>query len=474
MKLKKIYTLIGASMVAVSLCAAPVDDARRMYREGDYAGAIETLRKLIKSKPKDGTVNYYLGASLYAMGDYSQARKYLEQAQSRGVADASRLLAIGALDNYLADDAADYIDDWEAALKKAKKTVPDELAELQGRAVRMRNMLERVEKIEILDSISVDSADFFKVYRLSEAAGRILPPEAVQRAGAGREAQSLSLAYIPQNNSELLWAASDSSEVFNLFGANILDDGTLDHTRMLDGSLAGGGNAKFPFLMPDGVTLYYASDGENSLGGYDIFMTRRNENEDGAYYQPQNMGMPYNSPYNDYMLAIDETSGLGWFATDRNRIPGKVTVYVFAPSAMRVNADSDDPNLVSLAKLDNIALTRRQEVDYSRLLAGKLPQQTQVVDTAPRLFALDMGNGKIYTTLADFTNKQARSAMLEAMATKFNLDKHLAAEAELRERYRKGARDVSTQILDSERETETLRRRYASQVNNAVRLEKTR
>ncbi len=275
MKLKRIYTLLGATMVAVSLCGAPVDDAKRMYREGDYTGAIETLRKLIKSKPKDGTVNYYLGASLYAMGDYGQARKYLEQAQSRGVAEASRLLAIGALDNYLADEAADYIDDWEAALKKAKKAVPDELTELQGRAVRMRNMLERVEKIEILDSISVDSADFFKVYRLSEAAGRILPPEAVQRAGAGRKARSLSLAYIPQNNSELLWAASDSSEVFNLFGANILDDGTLDHTRMLDESLAGGGNAKFPFLMPDGVTLYYASDGENSLGGYDIFPPQR-------------------------------------------------------------------------------------------------------------------------------------------------------------------------------------------------------
>ena len=87
-------------------------------------------------------MNYYLGASLYAMGDYGQARKYLEQAQSRGVAEASRLLAIGALDNYLADEAADYIDDWEAALKKAKKAVPDELTELQGRAVRMRNMLE--------------------------------------------------------------------------------------------------------------------------------------------------------------------------------------------------------------------------------------------------------------------------------------------------------------------------------------------
>ena len=95
--------------------------------------------------------------------------------------------------------------------------------------------------------------------------------------------------------------------------------------------------------MPDGVTLYFANNGENSLGGYDIFMTRRSDGdgEGKEYFQPQNVGMPYNSPFNDFMMAIDEASGLGWWATDRNQIPGKVTVYVFIPSQMRVNVEPD-------------------------------------------------------------------------------------------------------------------------------------
>ena len=49
--------------------------------------------------------------------------------------------------------------------------------------------------------------------------------------------------------------------------------------RLLDGwsepeplmSLNEQGNVNYPFLMSDGITLYYASDGEGSLGGYDIF-----------------------------------------------------------------------------------------------------------------------------------------------------------------------------------------------------------
>lgn len=45
--------------------------------------------------------------------------------------------------------------------------------------------------------------------------------------------------------------------------------------RLLDGwsepeplmSLNEQGNVNYPFLMSDGITLYYASDGEGSLGG---------------------------------------------------------------------------------------------------------------------------------------------------------------------------------------------------------------
>lgn len=474
MMCKRIKILILTGLLAFSVVAAPIDDAKRLYRDGDYAGAVEKLRKILRSRPKDGTANYYLGLSLIGMGDYAAATEPLKKAEDRGVADASRILTERALDEYCVEDADTHIEAWQTSLRKAKKDEPAELAALQRRAMRMSNMLERVEKVEILDSIAVDSADFFKAYRLSAAAGRILPSDAVRRIGAGQDADELSIAYMPQNNSEILWSAADTSGVFSLYSANILDDGTLDHTVALDKSLADGGSAKFPFLMPDGVTLYFANDGENSLGGYDIFMTRRNENQEGAYYQPQNVGMPYNSPFDDYMLAIDETSGLGWFATDRNRIPGKVTVYVFAPSAMRVNADTDDPNLASLAMLSDISLTRREGVDYKSVLESRLPKNNVSAgdDSTPQLFAIDMGNGRVYTSLGDFRKERAQSVMLEALATAVALDQHLKAEDALRDRYRKGDDSVAGEIRDSERETDQLRRRYRTQVNNAVRLEK--
>ncbi len=457
--------------MCLSASAALIDDARRQYREGDYTAAAETARKILKSKPRDGSANFFLGASLLKLGNPGDAIEYLEKAESRSVGEASQLLAEYALSVYDVDMASEHLDTWERNVTKARKELPEVYSELSSQIVALSNMLQRVEKIEILDSLSVDSATFFNAYRHSRQAGRILPPEAVSRIGAGINASELSTAYMPENNSEILWAAADDNGSFSIYSAGILDDGTLDHPERIDLGGEEGANAAFPFLMPDGVTMYYAYDGEGSIGGYDIFMTRRND--DGSYYQGQNIGMPYNSTSNDYLLAIDETSGLGWWATDRNSPEGKVTVYIFSPSQMRVNVEPDNENLHALALLTDMSLTQNPETDYSAVLESRLPDNSsnQTPDNSASRFALDMGNGKIYTSLSDFHSEQARSAMLEYLVAEAAFRKHMAAEQALREKYRLGDKSVASDILASEKETVAARSRLTKLRNAAIRLE---
>lgn len=463
-----LMTCLGATL----LCSAgPADEGKRLYKEGNYEAAVESLKGAVRRSPRDGNVNYWLGASLTALGRSDQAKPYLLKAEERGVVEASRLLAIDALDNYDTAAADKHLDAWQEQLSKKKKDVPEEHRRLSRRLMMMSNMLERVEALEVIDSLTVDSADFFNAYNLSQAAGRILPPEAVSRALPTTQFERLSTAYRPQTGTELLWAAADSTGHFALYGADILDDGSVDAVKPLDNSLGEGGDAQYPFLMPDGMTLYFANNGDNTLGGYDIFMTRRDDN--GGYFRPQNVGMPYNSPYDDYLLAIDEASGLGWFATDRNRIPGKVTIYVFAPAGMRINVDTADPNFKSLAKLDNYRLTHRPDVDYAQLLRDKLPDGLPTITNgeAPSRFMLDMGNGTVYISLADFKNAEARSAMLEAISANMSLERTLARLDDLRSQYASGKHEVADEILSLESEVASLRKQVAQMRNKAVRLE---
>lgn len=466
----KRYIAMVALTTALTGLAAPIDDAKKLYRDGDYAAAVEKLRPIVKRSPRDGTANYYLGAALMKLGDNEAARGPLKVAESRGVADASELLAADAIADYRIDDAQEHLDTWEEAFAKKRKALPREHALLSSRLINIRNMLDRVEQIEILDSLSVDAADFFTHYRLSEYAGRILPSDAVRRLGAIAAGADVSTAFLPQSNTELLWSQTDSAGVYELYSAGILDDGTIDNPMPLGQALGEGGDAKYPFLLPDGVTLYFANNGENSLGGYDIFMTRRSD--DGTYYQPQNMGMPYNSAANDYMLAIDEASGLGWWATDRNADEGMLTIYVFAPSAMRVNVDPSDEQLRSLALLDNIAITRKPDVDYKAMLESRLPAAADDGDiSGGARFSIDLGHGKVYTSLSDFRHDNAKAAMIEVLTTEAELRRRLATEDDLRERYRRGDHSCADDILASEAQTAKLRRQLKALRNKVVRLE---
>ena len=77
----------------------------------------------------------------------------------------------------------------------------------------------------------------------------------------------------------------------------------------LNGLTERNGQQDYPFMLSDGTTLYFAENGEESLGGYDLFVTRYSSSSH-EYLKPENLGMPFNSPYNDYMLVIDEPNNL--------------------------------------------------------------------------------------------------------------------------------------------------------------------
>ena len=466
----RFFTFLIGITAATALAAAPIDEAKRLYRNGNYDEAVTRLRRIVKRSPRDGNANFYLGMSLRALGKHKEAAGPLGIAEDKGIGAASEALAYDALGAYRASDAEKHIDIWESNLKKAKKPEPESMTALKRKATQMKNMLDRVERLEIIDSLTVDSAAFFNAYHLSPAAGSIVSAEMLARSGMVDDFAELGTAYLPQRHNELLWSASTDGEKFSLYGADILDDGTVDNIHVLDESLAGGGNALYPFLMPDGLTLYFAADGESSLGGLDIYMTRRSED---GYFQPQNMGMPYNSPDNDFMLAIDETSGLGWWATDRNHIPDKVTIYIFAPTPVRINAEPNDRNLRSLAKLDNIALTRKNGVNYKAMLAERLPHDHSYNKITARSarFAIDMGNGKVYTVIGDFKNQEAKSAMIEYLSCQASVNNVEEELVGLRRLYADGDDTTAADILDAEAELDMLRRRALSLRNKAIRLE---
>ena len=129
--------------------------------------------------------------------------------------------AAGMVYQYRLDEASELLDNWETKANKSKKTrLTDEQNEaldaLRARIITMRNMLDRVEQIEVIDSLTVDAEAFFLNYRLAPEAGRLT-------LGTGRESDYADVAFTPECGREIIWAAPGDDGVSRLMGASILD-----------------------------------------------------------------------------------------------------------------------------------------------------------------------------------------------------------------------------------------------------------
>ncbi len=86
------------------------------------------------------------------------------------------------------------------------------------------------------------------------------------------------------------------------------------------------GDEMSPFIHFDGNTLYFSSDGQIGMGGFDIYKTRMQE--DTTWSEPQNLGYPINT-YNDEMGLIIESEGQkAYFSSKRDTQNGK-NIYSF-------------------------------------------------------------------------------------------------------------------------------------------------
>lgn len=97
----------------------------------------------------------------------------------------------------------------------------------------------------------------------------------------------------------------------------------------------------FVFMHPDGKTMYFSSEGHNSIGGYDIFKTTYNPNTK-TWQRPVNMGYPVNTPADDCFFVLAPDGKTGYFSSNRHGGAGDLDIYkvTFNQTALQPCNDS--------------------------------------------------------------------------------------------------------------------------------------
>ncbi len=178
----------------------------------------------------------------------------------------------------------------------------------------------------------------------------------------------------------------------------------------------------FPFLMADGITLYFSAEGEGTVGGRDIFRTLYNT-EDLEFYEASNVGLPFNSPQNDYLLAISDIDKLGWLVTDRHQEEGKVCIYTFEPTDQRQTFPEDVPtaDIKAYAEIRQIKDTWGFG-DYASAIKRRDDLLRRLNDTGTEQgFEFVVNDNTVYTSLDDFSSKSNKAQFEEIEQAKEKL-----------------------------------------------------
>lgn len=85
-------------------------------------------------------------------------------------------------------------------------------------------------------------------------------------------------------------------------------------------------NEEAPYLSYDCKTLYFASQGHNSMGGYDLFKTTFDEQKN-TFTPPVNMGYPINSTDDDRSICVTHDNRLAYISAFRPNGFGDLDVY---------------------------------------------------------------------------------------------------------------------------------------------------
>ena len=393
--MQKLYFFILFIFCSVSVFTQNAVKADGLFQEANYLDAQKEYGLLLQRYPTSALYLYRYARCAQELGEYQIAIQYFEKSGNRYDLKHYNLGEIYMSLGYPEKAIMAY----EAYLKTLKYT-PDREKYVRAQirqAEKIQRYMRRVEKVQIIDSVDIPLDSLLTVYQLSAEAGSLTIGDRNQ------------FVYTNQRGDRRMWATRQDS-IFAIVSSNkLMETWTTPDTLPKEVNMSNVQN--YPYMLSDGVTLYFASKDTNGLGGYDIYVTRYNTHTN-TYTTPENLGFPYNSSANDYLMVIDELQQVGYFATDRFSEGGYVRVYSFAVVPQKsywrgLPIDS----LVSYAQLryaltaNNISIGRRLVVDVDTMIPKN---RTDV------FFVLN--DSVVYTSLQEFKNPISRKTYQEWVA----------------------------------------------------------
>ena len=314
-----------------SVKASLKSKADECFIKKDYSHALPLYRELLDIYPKDPDYRYRTALCLLNL---NQEPEVLIDLLRQASADRENPLATFYLGRayHLHYDFDDAVKAYSRFLTLGKKSDIRRL-EVQRLIEMAKNGSNLTRKAK---SFTVKSSGITPVYQLENAYsistnGKVIRKPVEFNSKADQKMNFSSLMVLPAYTeiNEYVYVSGyeetgkKGKEIFRIRNIN---NKTWSLPEPLGAMINTAGDEDFPYFDVRSSTLYFSSEGHSSMGGLDIFKSTYDWNT-RTWSKPENIGFPINSPYDDYMLVMDDLGQSAQFASNRNTGPGMVMLY---------------------------------------------------------------------------------------------------------------------------------------------------
>ncbi|MFP4557002.1 MAG: hypothetical protein ACLFNU_09045 [Bacteroidales bacterium] len=413
-------TITSILLITLSICTSALsqdgangnkEDIRQsasdsLFMAGLYSDALVKYEEELERYPQDPKIHYKAGICyLESTRQLDKAIEHLKFASTRDVPNLVYYhLGKAYMKNYQFDEAISFLRRF--TVNGGDPTVSNKEIELLASQCENGNfMLRYIFKPEVIDRKRVAQDEMYNYIITKSEGGSFIPVPEQLKSTVDKKENDTSMIFYPINpepGDKIVFSSYGGTKSIgkDLFIIEMLEDSLWSKPEPLGDAVNSNYTEEFAYLAPDGVTLYFSSEGHYSIGGYDIYKSIYNPSVN-KWSSPENLGFPFSSPFNDYLFVPSEDESMAIFVTDRNTASDSVDVVLIRLDEDPIRRSIDDkneilriaqlnpnilkdktigsaPNTVSKQKsADKSASFRAVENDpeYSRALAAGFQQQ---------------------------------------------------------------------------------------------------
>ncbi|MEI6576923.1 MAG: hypothetical protein WCO63_12170 [Bacteroidota bacterium] len=339
--------------------------ALQLFQEQDFVHALPMYSQLLSLDIKNPDLNYRFGVCLLQgdRRDLERPLRFLEKAvKEPGIEpEAYFYLGMAYQYNYRFSDAIGQFNTYKR-LGDPKKVKEFEVERQIQMCENGFMLLSNVHDIYVLSKSQVNLLDFYRAYQLKNFGGEFLLKPDFFKSKIDKKSKDFDVMFFPKGQDEVYFSSygDDRKNGRDIFHAYRQPDGSWGKPLRVEGAINTPYDEAFPYLLPDGKTMYFCSKGHNSMGGYDIFLSRL-DTVRKLWMKPENLDFAINTPFDDLLFVSDKSKRIAYFASNRSTTGDQVTVY-----KVRIDKRPEKSQELSLQPL--LAGNERNKANYDRSL----------------------------------------------------------------------------------------------------------